>query len=510
MKKTSLVLLSLVATLLAAAQPKLVPLTILHWNDFHAHNLPYKPWPGDFETKVEGEYTVGGSALFAGYVKKYRNESPNVLVLNAGDDFQGTVISTITYGKSQIELMNIIKPDAVTLGNHEFDYGTNRLKENLRAAQYPVLVANVYDTLARRTFVKPTHTVSVGGLTIGLLGLTHPRLEILVLKDSLVGITLLNIDSVVSWHVGQLKKQNVDLIVAITHMGRQNDSLLAMRHPEIGVIVGGHDHWPLPTPWKVNRTIIVQAEKWGRFLGKLDLVVDATGDSVYSAAGRLIETRAGAVEPDPVAAKKVEELTENVQEAMGVVIGELKTPWTESSKDGCNESNVGNWQADVFLQYAKSDIAFQNATGIRKFLNPGPITVGDIWEMNPFGNYCVTFEVDGATLRSMLEFQVSYATGQECIQVGGLRFTYDSRKPRGERLVSVEVQGKRLESSSRYTVATNNYVVSSLQAHFGINQKTMTLTSLPKLDRDIFIDAIRKAKIIDTRTDGRIKDLAEK
>ncbi|HEY4612587.1 MAG TPA: 5'-nucleotidase C-terminal domain-containing protein, partial [Bacteroidota bacterium] len=91
-----------------------------------------------------------------------------------------------------------------------------------------------------------------------------------------------------------------------------------------------------------------------------------------------------------------------------------------------------------------------------------------------------------------------------------LRFTYDSRKPRGERLVSVEVQGKRLESSSRYTVATNNYVVSSLQAHFGINQKTMTLTSLPKLDRDIFIDAIRKAKIIDTRTDGRIKDLAEK
>ena len=96
-------------------------------------------------TKVDSEYTVGGTAALLGYINKFKSESNNVLVLNAGDDFQGTPISTFTFGRSQVELMNVIHPDATTLGNHEFDYGANKLRENLKLAAHPVLVANLFD-----------------------------------------------------------------------------------------------------------------------------------------------------------------------------------------------------------------------------------------------------------------------------------------------------------------------------------------------------------------------------
>ena len=509
MKILSFIITVLATTSLVVAQPKLVPLTILHWNDFHAHNEAYKPWSRDFVTPVESEYTVGGSAVFLGYIDKYRKESPHTLVLNAGDDFQGTVVSTVTLGKSQVELMNLINPDAVTLGNHEFDYGSNSLKEHLKIARYPVLVANLYYTQEKKTYVSPTKIVSRGGITIGLIGLTHPELETLVLKDSLVNLTLLNIDSVVSWHVAQFQKQNVNLIVAITHIGLNYDSLLAVKHPELDVIVGGHSHFPLPSPKKINRSIIVQAEKWGRFLGKLDIMFDTQGDSVYSYKGELIETKHGLVDPNSIVAKKVHEMTESVKSAMSVVIGELKTPWERSGEGtGCRESSAGNWQTDTFMEFANTDVAFQNAGGIRKGLQAGQITVGDSWEMNPFGNHCVTFDVTGSTLRAMLEFQVSFASGQECVQIGGIRFVYDSRLPAGQRIVSVEVRGKPLNDTETYSATTNNYVASSFGAHFGVDPKNVRFTSLPKLDRDIIIEKIQKERIIEPHVDGRIQNLA--
>jgi 2',3'-cyclic-nucleotide 2'-phosphodiesterase (5'-nucleotidase family) len=459
-------------------------------------------------TKVDSEYTVGGTAALLGYINKFKSESSNVLVLNAGDDFQGTPISTFTFGRSQVELMNVIHPDATTLGNHEFDYGANKLRENLKLAAYPVLVANLFDERRNSTFSQPSKIVTVGRLKIGLIGLTHPQLESLVIKDSLVATHLLSIDSVLTWHIAQFKQQRVNLIVAITHIGLANDSAIAQNHPELDIIISGHDHRALPVPRKVNRSIIVQAEKWGRFLGKLDVMVDVTGDSVYSYTGKLVETRTAGIVPDPRAAKKVRELTDGVQKAMSEVIGELRTPW-QNHESGRRESNIGDWQCDVFLEYAKADVAFQNTTGIRKSLQAGAITLGDVWEMNPFGNYCISFGVDGKRLRSMVEFQVSEASGQEWLQVGGIRYVYDSRKAKGQRVVSIEVGGRPLDERRQYVVVTNNYVASNASVHFGIDSKTLQLTAHPKLDRDILIERIQRDKSIVSTADGRIKNLAE-
>lgn len=507
MKKSLLVLIAFLTTSLCA-QHHLVPLTILHWNDFHSYNTPYNVTVYDSLARKDTTYLVGGSATLLGYINYYRLTEQNVVTFFGGDDFTGTPISPLTKGRSQIELMNIINPTAVTLGNHEFDYGSNTLAEHLKIAAYPVLCANVWDERENRYFVSPSTVINVGGIRLGVIGLTPPELPILVVRDNLPGLRMLDIDSVLAVQIAAMKQENVDLILLVSHMGIGHDTTVAQKFRDINVIIGGHDHLPLFTPVRKNRAVIVQAGSYGRWLGKLDVLVDVAGDSVYSYTGKLVETRVDGVTPDPIAARKVEEFEALVGAEMKEVIGELKTPWRRSRGDGNMDSNIGNWQADVMREYAKADVAFQNNGGIRADLPAGPITVGDIMRISPFGNHFVTFTVQGATLRAMVEFQTR-VNPREFVQVSGLRYRFDSSKPAGQRLVSIEVNGNRLEDDRTYRIVTNNYVFSNLEAHFGILANQVHPENLPLLDREVFIERIRKDKVIASYVDGRIRDIAK-
>jgi 5'-nucleotidase/UDP-sugar diphosphatase len=483
-----------------------IPLTILHWNDFHARNMPYTMTVRDTMSGIDTTYQVGGAATLHGYVNSIRREHPRVLVLNAGDDFQGTPISSLTLGRSQIDLMNLVRPDAMALGNHEFDYGADPLRENLVHAQFPVLSANVWDQASNRLFSSDATVVDVNGVRVGLIGFVPPELPSLVVRDRMEGLVMLDVDSLLTRNIRRFRSDGVDLIVVVSHMGFEHDQRIARNHPDIDIVVGGHDHRPLHQPVKENRTIIVQAGSWGRYVGKLDLVVDVAGDSVFSWQGKLVEMRAADIVPDTRTAAKVDELESGIRDKMREVIGELRTAWTRPPRGQRTESSSGNWQADMMREYAEVDVAFQNVGGIRKDLAAGPITVGDVWEMNPFGNHFVVFHVDGATLRRMIDFQTTVSL-REFVQVSGVRYSFDSSKPPGERLSSIEVGGAPLDEKARYTVVTNNYVASSLEDHFGIHPDTITVTELADLDRDVFIERIRREKIITPVLDGRIKDV---
>ena len=140
------IVLFLVTNIIFAQQTKM---TILHWNDFHSQNLPYQVKAKNRATNTDTTFMVGGSATLSSYIKKYKTESPNVILLNAGDDFQGSPISAITKGRSQIELMNLLNPDVMELGNHDFDYGRDQLSEYLKSVRYPVVGGNMIDTRTR-------------------------------------------------------------------------------------------------------------------------------------------------------------------------------------------------------------------------------------------------------------------------------------------------------------------------------------------------------------------------
>jgi 5'-nucleotidase/UDP-sugar diphosphatase len=486
------------------ARPRLATLTILHWNDLHSQNVPFKVVVRDSIHKRDSVYYVGGIAALLGYINQLKDNRHDVALLDAGDDFQGTPISTITKGRSQIELLNIIKPDAMTLGNHEFDYGLKNLEEDLSLARFPVLSANIFDERTGKNFQKPYLVKTFGDVKVGIIGLIIPDLPILTMRNNIKGLRILNEVQVVRKHIADLKKQGVNLIVVLSHIGVDADKALADSVRSIDVIIGGHSHTAIFQPIKRNHTIICQAGTRGRWLGDLSLTVDLAGDSVYQYNGKLIETVVGNVPADSVAAAKVAELESSIAGQLNQVIGTLKVDWQTKYN---HESNIGDWAADAMRECAHTDIAFANSGGFRKNLYAGSITVREIWEIFPFSNHFLTFQVSGKMLRRMIAWQVS--TKVELMEVSGMRYNYNSSKPSGQRVVSIEVNGEPVDDGKMYSIVTNEYVAGHLHDFFGISEKGIALTQLEKIDRDVFVEAVKKQKVISSRVEGRIVDIAK-
>ena len=183
------------------------------------------------------------------------------------------------------------------------------------------------------------------------------------------------------------------------------------------------------------------------------------------------------------------------------MIGELQTNWIRTNEK--KESDIGNWESDGIRKICNTDIAFMNSGGIRKDLLEGKITVRDIWEINPFGNTFQKFKLTGKMLKEMLEWQISFA--REFAIPSGVRFIFDSQKPLGKQLIALEIIGKKFSEDSIYTIATNNFVSSHLYEFFGLKDfKEIEETGI--IDRDGFIDIIKKEKKISSSLDSRIVD----
>jgi 2',3'-cyclic-nucleotide 2'-phosphodiesterase (5'-nucleotidase family) len=472
---------------------------ILHWNDFHAQNMPkiYK--------RHKKTMRLGGAAVLKAYLEKYGQGKPWVVSVHAGDEFQGTPISTLSRGMSQIEMLNLMRPDVFTLGNHEFDYGRDRLASELKLLKIPVISSNIFDKRTGRLFVRPYLIKKVDGVRLGFIGVITPDLFGLTLPRNVRDLEILSPEKTVTKYMHVIR-DSVDLIVVVSHMGVRRDKELAARVPGIAVIIGGHSHTVLKQPKIVNGTLICQAGAHGTYLGKLDLWVDTKRDTIVRFNEKLIPMLTDSIQPDPVVAKKVAELEKEVSKKLDVVIAQLKTNWIRGRERA--ESNIGDWETDAMREAAKTDVAFQNSGGMRKDLYAGPIRKRDFWEINPFGNYLVTFRVTGKELRQILETDVN-GKG-EFLQVSGLKFTYDSRRPVGHRVLSVWVHGKPLRDSMTYSVCTNNFLAAQMYRNFGIPPQGHPLTRIPGIDRDIFIRAAEKQKVIDNHVEGRIVDVAPK
>ncbi|MEW5800274.1 MAG: bifunctional UDP-sugar hydrolase/5'-nucleotidase [Bacteroidota bacterium] len=479
------------------------PLRILHWNDFHTQNLPYQVKTKSKTTNKDTSFYVGGSATLASYLKKYHDGDNATLLLNAGDDFQGSPISTITQGASQIQLLNLLRPHAMTLGNHEFDYGRTSLTNVLRNADFPILSANLIDQRTNASYRKEYIIQQIGSAKVGIIGLMTTELPTLSLPKNVEQLEVRSPSSTVNNLIPEIKKNGADIIVALTHQGVSEDSLLATQCPDLDVIVGGHSHTPLFKPKNVNGILIVQAGSRGRWLGKVDLVIDLQKDTVVQANAELIECRTSDVTPDPVVEAKVNELEKLADKGLNEVIAVAAV---DLKRGGNAESNLGNWITDVMRTYAKTDIAFQNSGGIRKDLLAGNITVRDFWEISPFGNTLVTFSIDGKTLRSIIEHQLSLS--DDFCQVSGLTYVY--RIKNGEKkLHNVKIGTQLLDETKLYTIVTNNYVAAQSKKYFGINLPEARIRQLNVIDRDVLIDAAKAQKKITAAIEKRIKEVEE-
>jgi len=449
-----LVLVALLWSMAPAAGAAPQQIVLLHTNDIHGHLLEFPV----------GEETMGGLDRLVGQVEAFRKQDPGrVLWLDGGDTWHGTNAVNLSLGESIVDVLNAAGLDAMVLGNHDFNYGQAAILERARQAAFPVLAANVV-TQDGELLVGSTALFDVGGLTVGVLGLstkdtpftTHPKnVEGLVFEDPL---------EVAKRLVPQLA-QEADLIVALTHIGYENDRELALAVPEIDVIVGGHSHTLLAEPVQVGETIIVQAHEWGKYLGYLRLVVD--GGKVVAYEGGLLPVTPE-VSPEESISRRIAAWESRVSERLGLVVGEALVHLDgEREQVRLRETNLGNLVADLVRETASADIALMNGGGIRRSVQPGPITLGTIYEVLPFENTVVGLLLTGEQVLAALENGVSLypeAAGR-FLQVSGLSFTFDPAAPPGQRVKEVRVGagpadplGRPLDLDATYRVAVIDFM----------------------------------------------------
>ncbi|WLR41375.1 5'-nucleotidase C-terminal domain-containing protein [Bacillus carboniphilus] len=429
-------------------------ITLLHTNDTHS-----KVW--------DDKYAGMGFAKIATLVEQYEQENPNTLMLDAGDTFHGTSFSTLVEGTSIVEIMNEIGYDAMAAGNHDFNYGYDRLLELAGLTEFPVLSANVVYEETGERLLQPYTIEEVDGVKLGIFGLTTPETAYKTHPANVEGIEFLDPVEVANEMVAELEKQNVDTIIALTHLGTDASSTdtsikVANEAPGIDLIVDGHSHTVDNTDEHGNGTLIVSAGEYTENLGVVNLTYE-DGKLVSKEAETITKQQAetDGIEEDPEVKALIDGIDAEHEEILSEVIGSTDVVLDgEREQVRAGETNLGNLITDAMLAETGADVALMNGGGIRASIDQGEITKGEVVTVLPFGNYIQTIEVTGQTLLDALEHGTSsYPEVKGAFpHVAGITFAIDTEQPAGERVHSVMIDGKALELEATYTLATNDFL----------------------------------------------------
>ena len=490
-------LLAALLFLLASSFPgpaaaETIDLTILHINDFHGNLLPK---PGK-----EGKPATGGMARIARMVAEEREKNPGgTLLLSAGDMFQGTPVSNLFRGKPVIEAMNRMGFDAMTVGNHEFDWGIGAFHDLRQAAAFPFLSANIVDGQgALLPGVKPYILVRKKGLKIAVIGITTPETHYATKPGNLQGYRVIAVEKVLPALIAKVRQEGAGTVIVLSHMGLDEDREMASRVGGIDCIVGGHSHTEVKTAVVVGTTIIVQAGYYGQHLGVLKIAVDAASGRIvrHSERGILRKVRSGPADPvDEAVAGIVSQYDDRIREAFGRVVGETRVDLAKRPF----ESNLGNLVCDAMREATGADAAIQNNGGIRTAIPKGKITLEQVYMLLPFDNNLMTLELTGAQIAEVLEHN---AKTEGMLQVSGLKVVYDMTAPEGSRLKELTIGGKPAERSSLYRVTTNDFLAAGGD-RFGMFREGRNAVIGDNV-RDAFLDYLRKHSPVAPRTEGRI------
>jgi len=428
-------------------------ISIIHTNDLHGHVLP---------EKVAGwERGMGGYAVFASWVKEVRrqNQSRDIAtaLVDSGDIFMGTPEGGLRKGGAVVELMNRLHYDACAVGNHEFDYGYYNLKQLASLARFPFLGANIYWKGSGKLvdFIRPFLIKKMGGVKVAFIGVVTEETASITIPRNVDQVVFKSPAEVIQSYLPFFRGEEIDLLVVMSHLGLEGDRDLVREVPEIDLVIGGHSHDLTQRPRMVedSAALIVQAGSYGRYAGQLDLWVDKKNDRIARHDYHLFVNREMSYPADLEIARYLEEvkkeLGEEYDQAAGLTLSDI-IPHPE------RESYLGDLITDAVRETAGTDLAFQNAYGIRSSLLEGTITKREVYNVLPFGDTIVTMELSGKQIKNLLERSLTLEKGM--LQVSGLKAEYSLKRPPGKRLLELEIGGKKAEDSTLYSVATNGFL----------------------------------------------------
>lgn len=497
-------------------------LTIMHTNDTHAHL-----------ENITKRFTA---------VNEIRAEVKNSILVDAGDVFSGTLFFNKYLGKADLQFMNLLGYDAMTFGNHEFDRKPAVLAEFVKDTNFPMVSSNIDFTqdAHMKGFVQSgvgekaeggkiynSIILEVDGQKVGVIGLTTLETEFIASPGPDIKFN----DYVESTKAAKaaLEAKGINKIVVLSHLGYDEDLKLAKAVEGLDVIVGGHSHTKLDKPVVVENgtpTLVVQANEWGKYLGRVDVTFDDKG--VLTAwDGKLIDINAKdkdgnfVIADDATAKALYDELNAPLKEMLTEVVGHT-TVDLEGNKSivRTQETNLGNLIADAMLAKGNAltgaTIAITNGGGIRASIAKGDITLGDVRTVQPFENTFVTLEMTGAQILASLEHGVSKVEEEkgQFAHVAGLKFSFDPTKPAGSRVVSVEVKTDNgfvaLDPKAMYNVATNAFMADAGDGYTAMKEAKDAgkMRDLYFVDYEIFVEYLAQFDQVSPQVEGRIINLA--
>ncbi|MGL4606699.1 MAG: bifunctional metallophosphatase/5'-nucleotidase [Eubacteriaceae bacterium] len=455
-----------------------VTLKIIHTNDIHAR-YDYSP----------------GKAIGFSRLKTIKNQENPDLTVDAGDLFHGLSFATIETGGSIAEIIASIGYDAMAPGNHDFNYGSSRLKTLGDMAGTSILGANVVETTSGSDFfndpflIKSISLSNGDPIKIGVFGLISPDIYSGTAPANVAGLSFGSDPSIIQTAqttVDELKALGCDVVIALMHVGDSTNGILrsdtiAMNVPGIDVIIDGHTHDLENT--LVNNTLIVQTGKYFENVGLLELnltknnpsyVVSAKSETLISA------NDAALISSDPGTDSLIQAIKDRQEPILNEVVGETPVTLDWSwEKIRTQELNLGRVVTDSYRFVANADIGIDSAGGIRSQILAGPITKGNVIDVLPFGNYLVTKEISGADIVAMLEksLQVQIENNEannvvgsswpsnsgSVLQWSGICGNYDLARPFGERILqeTLYVGEEPFNPARLYVVAASNFLGTS-------------------------------------------------
>lgn len=477
-------------------------LTLLHSNDLH----------GDFLAEEIDKKLIGGASMLSGYVNKVRKEEKNVLYAISGDMFRGSIIDSEYKGISTIDIMNMISPDVVTLGNHELDYGISHLLFLEKCTKFPVVNANIFITMNHSRLFQPYANIDINGLKVMFIGIITEEILAQTKTEELIG-TFIDVREAAK-EIGVIcdnyRNSKTDLTVILSHIGYEKDMELAtLLDPNWGVniIIGGHTHTYLEEPTYVNNIPIVQVGQGTDQIGRFDIEIDTDTKQIVSQKWQMIPINEDTCPRDELLEELITDYKSVTDKKYGRILTKLNRALTHPSR--IQETELGNLFADLLQVDSSFDIMLYGSGSIRKETWGPVIGYQDFLEISPFDGPLYMLEVTGEQFRRMITYVMrdeAWLGHTEFYQVSkGVKIVYSKSE---KQLKELSLNGKEITPDMKLKIGLQDYHFNSFDEFFNVPLEEVAKNRRPRVVSTscnaIFEELLTNSNLLDSHIEGRI------
>lgn len=515
-----------------------VHIVVLGTTDLHGNIFPVDYYTNKADNR--------GLAKISTLIKQVRQENKNVLLIDSGDTIQGTPLEYYHNKKNNqppdpmMLAMNALNYDSMTVGNHEYNFGLTVLEKARGEAEFPWLSANTYHKGTNQTHYKPYIVKEVGGVRIGVLGLTTPGIPNWENAPNYEGLEFREpLSEAQKWVPVLRRKERADVVVIAMHMGLEQDLrsgeinpgqvpnenravAIAKQVPGIDLIFMGHTHRDVPS-LVINGVQLIQANYWGRHLARVDLYLENEGAHwrVFAILARTVPMD-DRIAPDQELLKIGESYDRETQAWLSRAIGESDADLTAADAR-FRDTAILDLIQQVQLEAGKADVSMAAVFNPDARIAKGPVTVRDIAGLYVYENTLVVLEVTGQQLKDALEHSAKYFRPSEPGKspaglvdekipaynfdiAEGVSYVLDIAKPIGQRIENLQFQGKPLSPTQKLRLATNNYRVNGGGGYTMYQGAPVVYRSSEEI-RELIIDWVERHKTIPTEPTNNWKIL---